>query len=309
MLDPIFTFAQILNLIGLLQCVFILVIIISKAADIRTAMPTLAFFSVLGLAFGLPVASELRLGEWGVAVTWLVQAFIPPISYLLILQIALERLPVARHLAVLALPLFALPAASAAVAIGALPLVEMPIHIPVDVKDRCIDTGLCPDFATFLQLFGMVPVAAVLLLLCLHRSALAKLREQRDTRNCYWIVLTLIVFNVLNLGVDFPRAMQLVGSGEATLIRTIFGLTFIYLVTTLVFRTGPKPVALMPGFSLGRSIGSTAVELVALDRVHQKVETQGGFTLQLTFLLSLFALVMLTRFILDLNLLFSQPGS
>ncbi len=38
MLDPIFTFAQTLNLIGLLQCVFILAIIISKATDIRKAL-------------------------------------------------------------------------------------------------------------------------------------------------------------------------------------------------------------------------------------------------------------------------------
>ncbi len=41
----------------------------------------------------------------------------------------------------------------------------------------------------------------------------------------------------------------------------------------------------------------------------KKVETQRGFTLQLTFLLSLFVLVLLARFILDLNLLFLPAGS
>ena len=62
-------------------------------------------------------------------------------------------------------------------------------------------------------------------------------------------MLTLIVFNVLNFGLDLPRAAHLIGSGEATLIRTIFGLTFIYLVTTLVFRIGPRQVVLLPGFA------------------------------------------------------------
>ena len=38
-------------------------------------------------------------------------------------------------------------------------------------------------------------------------------------------------------------------------------------------------------------------------------ETQRGFRLQLTFFLSLFALALLARFILDLNLLLSPPGS
>ena len=249
MLDPIFSFAQILNLFGLLQCVFILAIIVSKAADIRKAVPTLAFFSTLGLAFALPAALEFRLDQWGAAATWLVQAFIPPVSYLLILQIAMERLPSPRHLVVLALPLFALPAASAAVAVSALPLIDPPVWVTVDISESCIGAGPCPDFATFLQLFGVVPGAVVLLLLWLHRGVLAQLRERHGTHDRYWVVLTLIVFNILNLGVDTPRAMQLIGPGEWTLIHTIFGLAFVYLVTTLVFRIGPKPVVPLPGFA------------------------------------------------------------
>ncbi len=251
MLDPIFTFAQTLNLFGLLQCMFILAIIVSKAADIREAVPTLAFFSTLGLAFALPAALELRLDQWGAAATWLVQAFIPPLSYLLILQIAMERLPPPRHLVVLALPLFGLPAASAAVAISALPLFDLPFELSfqVDPSENCIGTNPCPDFATFLQLFGVVPGAVVLLLLWLHRGVLAQLRERHGTHDRYWVVLTLIVFNILNLGVDMPRAMQLIGPGEWTLIHTIFGLAFVYLVTTLVFRIGPKPVVPLPGFA------------------------------------------------------------
>ena len=263
MLDPTFTLAQTLNLLGLVQCVFILAIIVSKAADIRETMSTLAFFTVLGIAFGLPALLEPRFGQWGAAATWLVQAFIPPVSYLLILQIAMGRLPAARHLVVLALPLFGLPAASAAVSISVLPLVDLPIDLPirvaVDVSERCIGTSPCASFATFLQLFGVVPGAVVLLLLWLHRGVLAQLREQHDTQHRYWVVLTLIVFNVFNLGLDLPRAAQLIGSGEATLIRTIFGLTFIYLATTLVFRTGTKPM-LLPGFVPRLPIALTAVE-------------------------------------------------
>ena len=249
MLDPIFTFAQTLNLFGLVQCVFILAIIVSKAANIRKAVPTLAFFTVLGIAFGLPAVLDQRFGEWGAAATWLVQAFIPPVSYLLILQIAMERMPAARHLVVLALPLFGLPAASAAVSISALPLIDPPVWVTVDITESCIGAGPCPDFATFLQLFGVVPGAVVLLLLWLHRGLLAQLRERHGTHDRYWVVLMLIVFNILNLGVDMPRAMQLIGPGEWTLIHTIFGLAFVYLVTTLVFRIGPNPVVPLPGFT------------------------------------------------------------
>ncbi len=57
MLDRIFTLAGALDIIGFLLCVFILVVIVLKAADLRQAVPIVTYFAVLGLSFGSPSSS------------------------------------------------------------------------------------------------------------------------------------------------------------------------------------------------------------------------------------------------------------
>ena len=115
-LDPIFTLAQdldlvgLINLIGLIQCVIVLTLILLKDADIGQSGPMVAFFAVLGLSFGLPVTLHPQFAFGEVVALWLAQAWIPTRSYLLILQAAIGRLPEARHFAVLALPIIGAPA-------------------------------------------------------------------------------------------------------------------------------------------------------------------------------------------------------
>ena len=99
--DQTFTFTQALDLIGMLQCVFILTIVYLHAVDLRLAAPTIIFFTVLGLSFGIPVAGGTNDFAWEAASIWVAQTWIPTVSYLLILQVASGRLPEPRHLIVL----------------------------------------------------------------------------------------------------------------------------------------------------------------------------------------------------------------
>ncbi|MCH9013138.1 MAG: hypothetical protein IIA68_08765, partial [Proteobacteria bacterium] len=206
-LDRMFTLAGALDIIGLLLCVFILVVIVLKAADLRQAVPIVAYFTVLGLGFGSP-------DEVGP----LFQALTASFSYLLILQVAIGRLPAARHLAVLAVPLFGLPAALAA----------------VGTTGVCSVGDACPEFVTFLRVFVVVLGSMVLLLPLMHPGLLerlgSRLRQKWYDGDRYWVVLTLIVFNLFNLGVDLLRTAEVIASSEAMVIRTIFGLPLVSLV-------------------------------------------------------------------------------
>lgn len=225
-LDLIFTLEQALDLIGLLQCLFIVGMIVLKAADRREAAPTLVFFAVLGLGFGLPLlvaAVDSRLAAWYVAASWLAQACIPPLSYLLILQLATGRLPAMWLFAVFALAVLGPPAALALI----------------------VGAG-SPEVFPLLRVFGVAAGTVILLLLWWHRGLLTPIREQPGGRDRYWVALTLIAFIAVNLGVDLSRTGQVLGPGEADFVRTMLGLTFAYLVTTLVFRIEPKSVLLLP---------------------------------------------------------------
>ncbi|MCH7930812.1 MAG: helix-turn-helix transcriptional regulator, partial [Proteobacteria bacterium] len=110
--------------------------------------------------------------------------------------------------------------------------------------------------------------AAVLLLLWFHQGLFAQVGGERENRDRYWVVLTFIVFNILNLGIDIPRAAEVIEPTQAAFARTIFGLTFVYLVTTLVFRLDPRPVLLLPGTMIRRAAAElTADELALADKI------------------------------------------
>ncbi len=95
--DSIVTLAQALNLIGLFQCVFVLTLVFLKDADIGKAGPMVAFFAALGLSFALSATLQPRFAYGEVVEIWLAQAWLPTLSYLLILQAAIGRLPAARR--------------------------------------------------------------------------------------------------------------------------------------------------------------------------------------------------------------------
>ena len=250
-LDHLFTLAEALSILGLLQCVFILTLIVLKAADIYRTAPTVAFFTALGLGFG---ASD--------SLAPLVAAMIPALSYFLVIQVAFARLPAPRHLAVFVVPLLGPPAAWAAV----------------------VNTGLCtfgspcPEYVTFLRAFVVVPGALVLLVLWMQRGLLGQIWIQQDSHDRYWVVLTLVAFNALNLGVDLARVAETLTLAAASLTRAILGLVFVYLVTTLVFRIEPKSVVLLPGLAiLHRGIELTLTERALAIRIRDTIKADKLF--------------------------------
>ena len=249
--DQTFTFTQALDLIGMLQCVFILSIIYLHAVDLRLAAPSIVFFAVLGLSFGLPAAGNNQDFAWQTVSIWVAQAWIPTVSYLLVLQVASGRLPEPRRLIVLVLPL-----------IGPVAMVAATLS-----SESCDAQLICADSVPLLQVFGVVPGAVVILLLWAHRDLFAQLRNARDSKNRYWVVIAFIAFNVMNLGVDVPRAFGMLGTDDSDFLRAIFGLTFVYLVTTLVFRIDPKPIVLVPGAMTRRSTELTTVEIALAERI------------------------------------------
>ena len=146
--DQTFSFAQALDLIGMLQCVFILSIIYLNAVDLRQAAPSIAFFAVLGLSFGLPAAGSSQPLAWQAASIWVAQTWIPTVSYFLVLQVAMGRLPEPRHLIVFVLPL-----------IGPIAMVAATLS-----SESCGAKLICAESVPLLRVFGVIPGAVVLLL-------------------------------------------------------------------------------------------------------------------------------------------------
>ncbi len=145
------------------------------------------------------------------------------------------------------------------------------------VAGGCEVPAACHEFGSFVRVFGVIPGALVLLLLWLQWHVFARLWGQQDTHDRYWVVLALIVFNVLNLWVDLAHAARVILEGEVAFVRAAFGLTLVYLVTTLVFRIEPKPVALLPGFAPRKTVTLTPEERTLAKRIAEMMALEKLF--------------------------------
>ncbi len=221
-----------------------------KATDIDKAAPTIGFFAVLGAGFALPNVALPPAAVGAAILVWITQAYIPAFAYILIMQMTTQKLPTGGHISILLVPLVGPPLA----------------YFWTVFHYGC--SGPCPQMIGSLAALTVLPGSLLLILLFFERKALLMLRQEASSNEAYWVVLTLIVFSIINLvGVDLARALELLSPASAAMTRTMFGLIFVYLITTLVFRIDPKVVVLLPGMATRQTMELNEDELALADRI------------------------------------------
>ena len=231
-MEPLrFTISEMLSLIGVFQCLYILVYVLFRAGNAGRVFLPLIYFFVLGTAFFLDFArsyiGELTpyydLLQWG---AWFLG---PPLSVLVIIQIAqISKLPsLTDYFVLLVIPL-ALG--------GSMLMAGQGADCPVLIK--------CAEFFDWLNITGLIAGAASLLMIWTHRGMFSELQKQKAGKERYWLVLSLIVVNIFFLGAMSVLIGEQQFADEAAVVRTLIGLSFIYLVTTSLFRIYPQALAL-----------------------------------------------------------------
>ena len=247
-----FTIPEILSLIGVTQCVYLLVYMVLRAGRLSRAGLPIVYFFVLGLAFLSDFANGYLggLSENYFYVPWAAWFMGPPLSVLLIIQIArIDETPALRHYGVLLL----VPAALAAAATFA-PQEEITI---------------------WLRLFGVLAGGASLLAIWGQRGLFAAIAAEKTGKARYWLILSLIFTNIFFLGAMlFTLGLQ-GAEREILMIRTIFGLGFVYLAGTSLFRIYPQAVKLVAPVqgelsAAEREMAQKIENLLAMDKVYQE---------------------------------------
>lgn len=250
-----FQIPEILSLVGLIQCVYILVYMAFRAGDVRFAVLPSLYFIVLGGAFFLDFAYRF-LGEylphydvW----QWAAWFAGPPLSALLIIQVArVTRLPEGWHYAVLLL----------------LPLAFW-------VADGVADGESLNDW---LVTAGLGAGALSLLLVFAQRGMLDQVRQDREGgRARFWLVMTLLLMNGAFMGVMLVSLGPWLEPAQAMAIRTIIGLGLGYLAGTSLFRIFPQTVKLVAPRGRAeeltgpdRALAERIVLLLDRDKVYQE---------------------------------------
>lgn len=227
-LDLTFTLPQMLSLIGMCQAAFILTFIGGRAQNFASAALPLTYFLCLGLAFFLDFAApywagldNLSLLQW---TAWLVG---PPLSVPVVLQIVRSgKMP----------PWFAYLAAIIILAMGTFCYLA---HIRAI---GCSAWQECDTVRNWLVLsdviVGLLAYAAV----APYWSDIRRCKREGGER--YWLVVTLIAVNLWLLSMILIWGFNPGLAAKLLIMRSIIGVTLIYVATTSLLRIYPQAIEL-----------------------------------------------------------------
>lgn len=227
---------EILSLVGLAQCVLILVYMIFRSGKLSRAGLPILYFLILGTAFFLDLGEQFisGLSPFYDAARWFFWLAGAPVSVLVMIQIAqITRVPEPKYFLILL----------------ALPLVIIFSFLMASISRECSLPDSCEVLESWVILFGLITGAASLLAVWIKWDLLQTVRQQRTMgKERYWLILSMIVVNVLLLSSVLGSAgTTLVDESIGVLVRTILGLGFVYLATTSLFRIYPQSVRVLGG--------------------------------------------------------------
>jgi len=249
-----FTIPEILSFFGVAQCIYIMVYMLFRAGRLSRAGLPLFYFLILGAAFFFNGA-ERFIADISVNyndIQWVLWFMGPPISVLLIIQIArIKRLPGLKNYWVL----FLIPMAYWA------------------VKAMDIDLELRPQFFV---VAGLLAGGVSLLAIWGKRSLYRSLHTEKTGKDRYWLILALIIMNITFLAFMLASITLPIENTDIRLVQTILGLAFVYLMNTSLFRIYPTAVQLNERRKEERlskadtEIAKTIETLLAMDKVYQE---------------------------------------
>ncbi len=219
-----FGLPELVALLGLAQCVYVLVYIAFRSTRISRVMIPVMFFAVLGGAFLMSAAQ----GHWEVGLSyysdliWLFWTLCVPFNSLLVLQIArVTKTP-------------------------PLSLWSIFILFPIAYGASLILHQFFGEFATWLHISAIVVGGVSLLVIWGHKDWLNNVYARKNGKERFWLIISLITLNVALLATSFFFVNQFLTKESADFIRIIIGISFVYIASTSLFRIYPQAVSLTP---------------------------------------------------------------
>lgn len=226
MSEILLTVTQALQMVGLAPCIFVIAFLLCASRPGPDHVVPILYFVGLGFAFLLPLLGVfIELTEWPVvqAVLLVVESMIPALSFLLIIQFVVGRIPPFLYWFILLLPL-----------VGGTSF----IYLSLQAQEVCIDQNRCVMTEDLRTLYNVFASALIFLLLIFGftRSQHTIAVDDVERMHKYWLIIALIALNQLILAIDLFRLSDAVSSTDALLAVTVIRIGFIYLVLTSIFR-------------------------------------------------------------------------
>lgn len=228
-----FTVPEILSLLGVAQCCYLLVYMLFRSGSIKSIFLPAAYFLVLAGAFALDFSrtSVSSLIPGFMMWDWALWFMGPPLSVLLILQILkLPDMPTFRNFWVL----------------GLVPSAFLVSRLLAGLDESCrLNIAECDVFNEWLIVTGLIAGLLSMGAIWAQRRRLSGLLQEKAGRDRYWLILTLVFMNLCFLGLMLISLTFSAVAEQMILVRTLLGLGFVYVAGTSLFRIYPQAVLLI----------------------------------------------------------------
>lgn len=250
-----FTIPDILLLLGVAQCLYIIVYLAFRSGRLSRGGVPLVYFITLAAAFtaGFLVNTLPELFSDIAYLKPLIWSLQYPLCVLLIIQVAqIYKAPSWGHYWVVLL----------------VPLAYVAAHYLSTNDDQ---------FEMWLRLNGLVAGTISFMSLWFSRKTFTNLTNEKNHKERYWLVLALLFTNAAFIATLLFHVGMESDEKEIDIITTLFGLVLVYLSSTSLFRIYPqavdvnnvkKPAAKLSVFEA--SIATKIKDLMRLDKVYQE---------------------------------------
>jgi AraC-like DNA-binding protein len=267
--NPTLTLTQALQITALTPTLFIIILLArsSRHHNTRSVVPLL-YFITLACAFVWPLRGLLPEGAVGSvlsAIILTVRSMNSAVSFLLMVQLQLARVPPPPYWLVLTLPI-----------IGGSSF----IYAGVLAQEVCVHGGtICVETETAQALYNIFSALLIFLLFMMHFFLQSGQIAEDDVhrRHKYWLILSLLALNVLLSCVGLVFIMGWISSTNREFVATMIRLAFIYLVLTSVFRVFYAEFALGPIGLRRKTAVNTEQDKALVDKIREALEQQHAY--------------------------------
>jgi len=217
---------QAMQLLGLGPCLYVVVLLLLGVRHYSHTLVPILYFITLSTSFMLPLLSISPALEEDPSIhgtLLFIESMTPAMSFILLMQFLLGRIPPWVYWTVLAIPV-----------VGGGPMVYASLY----VDTVCMTDTVCVAPMTikiFYNIFGSLLTFLLLAVIFMRTAPYVEKDDLRRTHK-YWLLLSIIVLNVMLVAVELARLAEKLEHWEELFIATIIRITFIYLIMTSIFR-------------------------------------------------------------------------
>jgi AraC-like DNA-binding protein len=224
--DITLSFTQALQMVALAPCIsVILYLVFASRNRALTVIPILYFISLASglLYYLLPAFIDYRENAVLQTVFAFGDMFVPTLSFLIIFQFMLNRVPPLLYWTILAAP---------AIATGPF------VYEMVRNAELCLSIDVCFSSVDVMHLNNVVisSFIFILLVLIVARRTSEIIGNDELRKYKYWLVVALIIYNIIFLMMDLLLIKEYISHSQYIFARAMVKIAFIYMVMTSIFR-------------------------------------------------------------------------